>query len=91
MRRLFREHLGASPIGVAQTRCVHLAKQLLHETHLPMSEAALASGFGSIRGFNGDIPDAVRSQPKLAAPDRGIRDPGRGGLRDGAASLPCAV
>ncbi|MBY3060333.1 DNA-3-methyladenine glycosylase 2 family protein [Rhizobium leguminosarum] len=52
LRRLFREHLGASPVAVAQTRRVHLAKQLLHETRLPMGEVALASGFGSIRRFN---------------------------------------
>ncbi|MGN8117436.1 bifunctional transcriptional activator/DNA repair enzyme AdaA [Labrys sp. 22185] len=48
LRRLFREHLGALPIAVAQTTRVHLAKQLLHETRLPMSEVALASGFGSV-------------------------------------------
>ena len=52
LRRLFRQHLGASPVSVAQTRRVHLAKQLLHETRLPMAEVALASGFGSIRRFN---------------------------------------
>ena len=52
LRRLFREHLGASPIGVAQTRRVLLAKQLIHETHLPMTEIALSSGFGSVRRFN---------------------------------------
>lgn len=52
LRRLFRHHLGASPISVAQTRRVLLAKQLVHETTLPMSEVALASGFGSIRRFN---------------------------------------
>ena len=52
LRRLFRQHLGASPISVAQTRRVLLAKQLIHETHLPMAEVALASGFGSIRRFN---------------------------------------
>ena len=52
LRRLFRQHLGASPIAVAQTRRVLLAKQLIHETTLPMSEVALASGFGSIRRFN---------------------------------------
>jgi AraC family transcriptional regulator of adaptative response / DNA-3-methyladenine glycosylase II len=37
---------------VAQTRRVLLAKQLIHETSLPMAEVALASGFGSIRRFN---------------------------------------
>jgi AraC family transcriptional regulator of adaptative response / DNA-3-methyladenine glycosylase II len=52
LRRLFRQHLGASPVSVAQTRRVHLAKQLLHETRLPMAQVALAAGFGSIRRFN---------------------------------------
>jgi AraC family transcriptional regulator of adaptative response / DNA-3-methyladenine glycosylase II len=52
LRRLCRQHLGASPIAVAQTRRVLLAKQLIHETSLPMAEIAFASGFGSIRRFN---------------------------------------
>ncbi|MCL2448813.1 MAG: helix-turn-helix domain-containing protein [Polyangiaceae bacterium] len=52
LRRLFERHLGASPLAVAQTRRVLFAKQLIHETHLPMSEVALASGFGSVRRFN---------------------------------------
>jgi AraC family transcriptional regulator of adaptative response / DNA-3-methyladenine glycosylase II len=52
LRRLFRRHLGASPISVAQTRRVLLAKQLIHQTRLPMTEVALASGFGSVRRFN---------------------------------------
>jgi AraC family transcriptional regulator of adaptative response / DNA-3-methyladenine glycosylase II len=52
LRRLFRQHVGASPIAVAQTRRVLLAKQLIHETRLPMAEVALASGFNSVRRFN---------------------------------------
>src|SRR5476649_1996485 len=52
LRRLFRQHLGASPIAVAQTRRVLLAKQLIHETRLPMTEIAFASGFSSVRRFN---------------------------------------
>ena len=52
LRRLFQQHLGASPIAVAQTRRVLFAKQLLHETRLPMAEVALAAGFGSVRRFN---------------------------------------
>jgi AraC family transcriptional regulator of adaptative response / DNA-3-methyladenine glycosylase II len=52
LRRLFRQHLGASPIAVAQTRRVLLAKQLIHETTLSMAEVAFAAGFGSIRRFN---------------------------------------
>ncbi len=73
LRRLFRQHLGASPLGVAQTRRILLAKQLIHETHLPMTQIAFASGFGSIRRFNetflalfGRPPGALR---RLGGPD----------------------
>jgi AraC family transcriptional regulator, regulatory protein of adaptative response / DNA-3-methyladenine glycosylase II len=52
LRRLFGLHLGASPIAVAQTRRVLLAKQLIHETRLPLMDVALAAGFRSIRRFN---------------------------------------
>lgn len=62
LRRLFREHLGASPIAVAQTRRVLLAKQLVHETRLPMTEIAFAAGFGSIRRFN-EIFQALYARP----------------------------
>src|SRR5258706_8376605 len=49
LRRLFVQLLGASPIAVAQTRRVLLAKQVIHESSLPIAEIAFASGFGSIR------------------------------------------
>ena len=52
LRRLFRQHLGAAPIVVAQTRRLLLAKQLIHQTDLPMIDVALASGFQSVRRFN---------------------------------------
>ena len=52
LRRLFKQHIGAAPITVAQTRRVLLAKQLIHQTDLPMIDVALASGFGSVRRFN---------------------------------------
>jgi methylphosphotriester-DNA--protein-cysteine methyltransferase len=52
LRRLFKQHLGASPIAVAQTRRVLFAKQLLHDTRLPMAEVAMSAGFGSVRRFN---------------------------------------
>jgi len=63
LRRLFAQHLGASPIAVAQTRRVLLAKQLIHETRLPMAEVALASGFGSIRRFNETFHQLFRRPP----------------------------
>src|ERR1700677_3342909 len=52
LRRLFLRYLGATPVAVAQTRRVHFAKKLIDETELPMTQVALASGFGSIRRFN---------------------------------------
>lgn len=50
--RLFLQYVGASPIAVAQTRRLHFAKRLLDETDLPITQIALAAGFGSIRRFN---------------------------------------
>ncbi len=67
LRRLFHHHLGASPVVVAQTRRVLFAKQLLHETRLPITDVAFAAGFGSVRRFNetfralfGRPPSALR-------------------------------
>jgi AraC family transcriptional regulator of adaptative response / DNA-3-methyladenine glycosylase II len=64
LRRLFRQHLGASPVSVAQTRRVLLAKQLIHETHLPMAEIAFASGFGSVRRFNEMFQSLYQRSPR---------------------------
>jgi AraC family transcriptional regulator of adaptative response / DNA-3-methyladenine glycosylase II len=52
LHRLFVQHVGAAPITVAQTRRLHFAKRLLDETALPITEIALASGYGSLRRFN---------------------------------------
>jgi AraC family transcriptional regulator, regulatory protein of adaptative response / DNA-3-methyladenine glycosylase II len=55
LRRLFVQHLGATPIEVALTRRVHFAKKLLDETPLPIAQVAFAAGFGSLRRFNGQM------------------------------------
>src|SRR5882762_6338281 len=49
LRRLFLQHLGASPVAVAQTRRLHFAKTLIDQTDLPFTQTALASGFKSVR------------------------------------------
>lgn len=79
LRRLFQEHLGASPISVAQTRRVLFAKQLIHDTRLPMGEIALAAGFGSVRRFNETFqqlyerpPSALRRKALVALPEGSI-------------------
>ncbi len=53
LRRLFLQHLGASPF----------AKQLIHQTRMPMAEVALAAGFGSIRRFNEVFQDLFHRPP----------------------------
>src|SRR6478736_10037332 len=63
LRRLFLRHLGATPNAVAQTRRLHFAKKLIDETTLPMSEIALASGFGSVRRFNSAFQDTYKRSP----------------------------
>jgi AraC family transcriptional regulator of adaptative response / DNA-3-methyladenine glycosylase II len=65
LRRLFRQHLGASPVAVAQTRRVLLAKQLIHETRLSMTQVALAAGFSSVRRFN-ETFQTLYARPPLA-------------------------
>jgi AraC family transcriptional regulator of adaptative response / DNA-3-methyladenine glycosylase II len=81
LRRLFLQHLGASPIAVAQTRRVLFAKQLIHETKMPITEVALAAGFGSIRRFNEMFlnlfqrpPSALRRKTSLrsSSPESGV-------------------
>src|ERR1019366_513561 len=63
LRRLFLQHLGASPRAVAQTRRLHFAKKLIDETNLPMSEIAIAAGFGSVRRFNASISKTYKRTP----------------------------
>ena len=63
LHRLFVQHVGASPVVVAQTRRLHFAKRLLDETNLRMTEIALASGFGSLRRFNAVFGEVYKRPP----------------------------
>jgi AraC family transcriptional regulator, regulatory protein of adaptative response / DNA-3-methyladenine glycosylase II len=74
LRRLFVQHLGASPIAVAQTRRVLFAKQLIHETQLPMTQVALAAGFSSLRRFNETFHDLFRRPPSAIRRKTSISD-----------------
>jgi len=67
LRRVTEAELGVSPIELAQTQRLLLAKRLLRETSLSQTDIAFASGFGSVRRFNalfksryGLTPRAVR-------------------------------
>ena len=79
LRRLFEQHLGVSPIAVAQTRRVLFAKQLIHDSRLPMAEIAAAAGFGSVRRFNETFqqlfrrpPSALRRKAVVALPEGSV-------------------
>ena len=52
LRRVFRAEFGVSPLAYAQTQRLLLAKRLLTDTALAMTDVALAAGFGSLRRFN---------------------------------------
>lgn len=61
LRKLFNEKMGVSPKAYALYQQCLFAKKLLHQTSLPITEIALASGFESIRRFN----DCFKQQLKL--------------------------
>jgi AraC family transcriptional regulator of adaptative response / DNA-3-methyladenine glycosylase II len=64
LRRLFTQHLGASPLAVAHTQRLHFAKRLIDQTDLPMSEISTASGYGSIRRFNDAFRNTYERTPR---------------------------
>lgn len=64
LRRLFTKHLGASPLAVAHTQRLHFAKRLIDQTALPMTDIAIASGFGSTRRFNDAFRNTYGRSPR---------------------------
>jgi len=76
LRRAMHDELGVSPIDLAQTQRLALAKRLLHDTALSMTDVAMASGFASIRRFNaafrarfGRAPSDLRRLAKIEERD----------------------
>ncbi len=74
LRRALESKLGVSPVELAQSRRLALAKQLLQDTALSLTEIAFAAGFGSVRRFNavfaakmGSSPSALRRKHVDAA------------------------
>lgn len=78
LRRIVHKELGVSPLELKQTRRLLLAKQLLTETTLPVTEIAYASGFASLRRFNEVFSRQYRMPPtrlrkEASEPDRLLR------------------
>lgn len=52
LARLFKQHVGATPVQTAQTYRLQRAKRLLNNSTLTITQIAFASGFKSVRRFN---------------------------------------
>ena len=63
LRRIFQAEHGVGPQDHVTTQRLLLAKQLLTDTALPVTQVALASGFGSLRRFNAAFAERYRMAP----------------------------
>src|SRR5262245_38792673 len=63
LRRSVRKEFGVSPVQLAQTNRLLLAKRLIAETQLSMVQVALAAGFESVRRFNALFRSHYRLTP----------------------------
>lgn len=63
LRKLFHQQLGVSPKTYALYQQCLFAKKLLHQTNMPITDIALASGFESIRRFNDCFKTMVKLTP----------------------------
>jgi AraC family transcriptional regulator of adaptative response / DNA-3-methyladenine glycosylase II len=65
LRRAMERELGVSPLELAQTHRLLLAKCLLTDTPLPVTRVAFASGFQSLRRFNSVLRERYRMSPSV--------------------------
>ncbi len=63
LRRVFESEIGVTPVQFVQTQRLLLAKRLLTDTALPITQIALASGFASVRRFNALFVERYRLNP----------------------------
>ncbi len=63
LRRALEREIGVSPLGLAQTHRLLLAKRLLVDTDLSVTRVAYASGFQSLRRFNASFREQYGMPP----------------------------
>lgn len=73
LRRIFAQQVGVAPIDYLTTQRLLLAKQLLTDTALPVTQVALASGYGSLRRFNAAFAERYRLNPTALRRERETR------------------
>jgi AraC family transcriptional regulator of adaptative response / DNA-3-methyladenine glycosylase II len=81
LRRLFLQHVGATPDQVARSRRAHFARRLLDDTDLSVNDIAFAAGFGSVRQLTRVMHTTFRASPtelraKRRRTDRLVADGG---------------
>lgn len=64
LRRLFQKEIGKTPKQIAFENRLNLARKLLTETSLPVTQVAFASGFSSIRRFNDAFNERFKKSPR---------------------------
>jgi AraC family transcriptional regulator of adaptative response / DNA-3-methyladenine glycosylase II len=64
LRRALHRELGVSPVELAQTHRLQLARRLLIDTTLPVIDVAFASGFESLRRFNVAFRETYGTSPR---------------------------
>ena len=75
LRRAIQSEFGVSPMELAQTQRLLLAKRLLTDTDLLMIEVAQASGFSSLRRFNALFKERYHLQPNELRKSRAALPP----------------
>ena len=63
LRRIFVRRHGVTPLDWLTTQRLLLAKQLLTDTTLPVTQVALGTGFGSMRRFHAAFAERYRLSP----------------------------
>lgn len=63
LRQLFQTHLGMSPKQYAQYHQLMFAKQLLHTSHMTITDIGFACGFNSTRRFNDAFQKVLQLTP----------------------------
>ncbi len=64
LRRLFRRELGATPKALARMQRLALARRLLDDTDLPISDVALCAGYGSLRRCDDELRRVFGRAPR---------------------------
>jgi AraC family transcriptional regulator, regulatory protein of adaptative response / DNA-3-methyladenine glycosylase II len=80
LRRVVRAEFGVSPIELAQTQRLLVAKQLLTDTDLPVARVAFASGFSSLSRFNALFLSRYRLSPSRLRREGRTRTTRDGGI-----------